>query len=421
MDSTLMNAWSDRNQDGNEPTPLQDETFRHDMNRWGTTRCDLGMGPSPSNNVPEQFGCGLILDEQAPVLSTWRTPAIPLERGDQVQTSACHEILHDYNFPNHSPEPYIRKPHAAATESFMDISDADQKHEKAHEIEPFPTPAIRVSDNISDHLYRKPVARPSELTIPGESERHPGQIDANFFRGDRFSNYVAKDRCSVTTTGDKHWDVMKSSEGKTAYARMQEPLPDGSGYRITEYRSPFRDSQLLGSCYEVDNEGRVKKSSLETLQLDASLRLARKNLSASVDLNGNLTVTVPGAGRIEDMARTYYRNGTEKDSFVDSSRGASEKISVAAKYRTDSHGQRETGFLRGQSGETELPYMIVTSPASDKPLPLDSKERSVYMYDSFENNYYCTQGEDAGNRFDISVRSRILVRNQRPVVSRCRH
>lgn len=420
MDSTLMNAWSDRNQDGNEPSPFQDEAFRHDMNRWGITRCELAMGPT---NASEPYGCGLILDEQTPVLSTWRSPANPVELRELVNSSSSHEQLHDYNFPNHAPEPYIRKSHAAASEleSYMDNAVADQKHEKPHHIEPFPAPAIKVSDDISDHLCRKLVARPSELTIPSDSERHAGELDSNFFRGDRFSNYVAKDRCSVTTSGDKHWDVVKTAEGKTAYARMQEPLPDGSGYRITEYRSPFRDSQLLGSCYEVDNEGRVKSSSLETLQLDASLRLARKNLSASVDLNGNLTVTVPGAGRIEDSARTYYRNGTEKDSFVDSSRGASEKISVAAKYRTDSHGQRETGFLRGQSSETELPYMIVTSPVSDKPIPLDSKDRSVYMYDTFENNYYCTQGPDAGNRFDISVRSRILVRNQRPVVSRCKH
>ena len=458
MESRLMNAWS-AGSDANEPagTPLQDETFRHDMNRWGTRRCDLGMG---STNVAESYGCGLILEDNAPrPFTNWNMPAnsvqkeelpcgqsgandfsnraasmrparndfpqmddisdaksrhhVPAERYDM------HEAIHNVpveNFPNpstHSPEPFRPGHHSRGAD--RDIAIAHEKHHARHEHDAFPSP----SANVSDHLYRKPVAKPVELTIPTDSEYQPGEVDSNFFRGDRFSNYVGKDRCSVTTGGDKHWDVLKTPEGKTSYARIQEPLPDGSGYRITEYRSPFRDSQLLGSCFEVDNEGRVKQSSLETLQLDASLRLARKNMTATVDLNGNLTVSVPGAGRIEDMSRTYYRNGTEMDNFVDNTRVAQD-VTVSAKYRTDEHGQRQTRIVRGQSEPTEVPYMVVTRSASDNAVQ-PANEKSVYMYDSFENNYYCTQGPDTGNRFDISVRNRILIRNQRPVVSNCRH
>jgi hypothetical protein len=456
MDSTLMNAWSE-GADRNEPaTPFQDESFRHDMNRWGTRRCELGMGQA---QPADDFGCGLIIDEHAPEpFRTW-SPSNPVDRRDPgAQTndfsersatmrpapndfpqkdvvradrpshripSERHEAIHSNDaLPSdpatHQPEPF-RPGHRQVLDRDIPIPNEKHNPHSRDSFDHFPAPSV----NISDHLYRTPVdkvqpGKPSEITIPSDSERTPGDVDSNFFKGDRFSNFVGKDRCSVTTSGDKHWDVLKGADGKTTYARIQEPLPDGSGYRVTEYRSPFRDSQLLGSCYEVDNEGRVKRSSVETLQLDASLRLAKKNLSASVDINGNLSVSVPGAGRIEDMTRTYYRNGTEMDKFVDSSR-ASQPLSVSAKFRTDESGQRETGMQRGQASPTEMPYMVITSPLTDKASAPDSNDRSVYMYDSFENNYYCTQGPDTGNRYEISVRNRLLIRNQRPAPSRCRH
>lgn len=423
MESTRMNTRSD-NTDPGEPSPLQNETFRHDMSRWGTksaTQCDLGMGQA---SVDTTLGCGLIIEDNSP-RPNWNSPANPVTTCidnvtdenapflSRAQRMNFHEASH--NIPGelfnrysstHQPEPYITGPRHTVSDRESEMPNPNEKREHPyHSIEPFPAPSVKIAHDSVEHTASKL----RKIEIPLDSEHKVGEIDSNFFKGSRYSDCVTKEGCSVTTPGDKHWDVAKGSNGKTTYARIQEPLPDGSGYRVTEYRSPFRDSQLLGCSYEVDNEGRVKRSSLETLQLDASLRLAKNNLSATVDFNGNLSVSVPSDEHMVEVTRLYYRNGTEMDSFLN----PLENLSVSAKYRTYELGQRETTILPGHAKPSELPYMLIESA-----LKANDDGKVLYMYDTVESNYYCTQGPETGSRFDLTVQNGRLVR--RPV-PRSRH
>ena len=138
---------------------------------------------------------------------------------------------------------------------------------------------------------------------------------------------------------------------------------------------------------------------------------------SAVDAYGNLTCTIPGAGKIEDMSRTYYRNGTEMDSFVDGTRGAEKGMQVNAKYHTDENGQRESdsriNLKTGVEERRERPYLVVATPANPTGEPINPSQKTAYLYDNLENVYYCTQGPEAGQKFDISVRNRMLIRNRR--------
>lgn len=381
--------------DLSQTNSFSEERNAADFQRWNVrTNCDLSGTSVPSLQIdapPLRHEVSARHDMPTPSYKDEENHASKLDsrRIKPVQSPDQFANIED------APLPTVVKLPPVEMEKEVDI------HELNH-------------SNISDHLYRTGKRELGKLVIPDNSDRLLGEVDPNFFGADKLSNFVGKDRVSCTTADDKHWDVQKTATGRTAYARLQEPLADGSGYRITEYRSPFRDSQLLGSCYEVDKDGRVKPSSTETLQLDSALRLSRKNLQATVDVNGNLSVTIPGAGRIEEMNRTYHRNGDKTDTYVDGSRGDDSKIEISAKYRAGISGPRFREVSDGRTGEApnqEKPYFIVTRPIEDgQP---SNQEKSVYIYDSMNKNYYCTEGEEKGQRFNISVRNRILVRNRK--------